>query len=168
MSDLPDILADYLPFEINGTEWRFSKINLGMMAVFETTMAMRQLQRALKALGADADHAERAEMIRTYRVGAGLGDVMATVYSAEGARLMLYLSMTPNHPDLTEEAVGRLITPGILPEMQGLLDRLTDSDALEEAGELSKNAPTVTAEAGPVSQPPSPRSTDSTAKRSAA
>lgn len=159
MSDLHEILADSLPFELNGKEYRFSKINLGMMADFEAAIAMRRLTRALKALGPEASHAERAELIHTQTTTVGLTDAMSAVYSAEGCRLMLYLSLKPNHPEITEDDVGRLITPAILPEMQALIDQLSDASALAEAGELSKKAETAGEEVGQASQQPSPSDT---------
>ena len=32
MSDLPNILAEAVPYRIDGQEWQFAKIDLGMMA----------------------------------------------------------------------------------------------------------------------------------------
>lgn len=142
-SDLTDVLGDSLPFELGGKEYRFAKIDLGMMADFETTLSLRQLQRSLKALGENASHEERARVIQSFRISAT--DLSAGVYSAEGVRLLLYLSLKRNHPEITEEEVGRLVTIQALPELRALIDKLSDADAMNDAAELSKNAETAAA-----------------------
>ena len=165
MSDLQDVLANAIPLTLDGKEWRFSKINLGMMADFEAAMAMRQLQRALEALGPEATHAEKASMIQQMRTVGSVAD-MSLVYSAEGLRLMLYLALKDNHPEVTEAQVGHMITPDKLQELTAFVDILSDSAALNDVADLSKNAETTGDSAGPPSPQPSSKNTNTPATTS--
>jgi hypothetical protein len=144
MSELGDFLSDSVPFDVNGITYQFAKIDLGMMADFDTMMAARRLKTALNALGDDARPGERAELIRDMAGGSGRASA-AEMETVSGIRLMLYLSLKRNHPDVTEDAVGRMITLKRFDEFKALLEALSE---VEETEADSKNAETMGVEAG--------------------
>lgn len=142
MSDAGEALSTTLVYSVNGVEYTFSKITLGIMADFETTMAMRRVQRTRKALGEDATPAERQELVYRMMSQPTAGMSLDELQSMEGIRTMLYLCLKPNHPELTEDAVGQLVTFRTIREMQDLMDLLIDLPAiaaLEESQDDVKN-----------------------------
>ena len=139
MKELGDILGTTITHELGGKVWTFSRITLGIMADFETAMSSRSLQRALKALGDMAQPGERAQIIHDWASRPAMTSM--EVYQAEGMKLMLYLALKPNNPDVTEEAVGAMITMDTMPEITALINHLTDPANEPEPGG-AKNAPT--------------------------
>ena len=152
MAELGDILNDTVEFDLAGRAWTFTKMNLGIMADFETAMAMRRLKTALSALGSDALPADRVAVITSM---AGSKDAQGDARDMEtvsGMRLILYLSLKPNHPELSEDDVGRMISIPALTEVQALIDLLSGPAPKDDGqGNVAKAA------AGPPSSLASPK-----------
>ncbi len=142
MSDCGEFLGQSVPFTINGKEYLFSKITLGIMADFEAAMNMRKYQRALALLGPDATSDERIAIADKLAKDAVRSADLSQLESVEGVRTMLYLCLKPNHPDITEEQVGQMVGLQEVSALQNFLDLLLDAPAMNSIDE--GNAPRAT------------------------
>jgi len=124
LKELGNILSETITHELGGQVITFSRITLGIMADFETAMASRKLRTALAELGDKVMPGERAQIISNWAsVPSTFG---ADIYTAAGVRLMLWLCLHANHPEITEDAIGKMVTFDKMDELTALINHLTD------------------------------------------
>lgn len=138
MSDIQNLSRTFV-LNIGGKEYIFSKFTLRMLADFSAEMKRRRWVRQSALLDGKIGPAEWLKLSADNESE----DETQNLFNAEGLKLGLALSLKPNHPEMTEEAVGELIN---LDDMERIVRQLTGkiieipADAID-----SKNAPTATA-----------------------
>jgi hypothetical protein len=146
MNELSSCLSDFVIREIKGTEYKFGKINLGILADFSSFMAGRKLKQGLDALGKDASYKERAMLIQQMSYS-NMGDDIDALQSLPAMKIILYLCLKEYQPDITEKETGKLFGIKDLGELKDLIGELLDTESgveseSEDLGE-SKNEMTI-------------------------
>lgn len=154
MNELSDSLSTTTQIELGGKTYTISKMTVGIMADFQSTLAARDLKRGLDALKeAGCTSAERAEFIWQSHKRPSLYDTMELMQTAEGLILLVTMLLKEGgNPEVTEEMVGKLLRPDNMAEAIGFTSTLLDNGDAEVPGDEG-NAQTVTEGAGtPSSQ----------------
>jgi hypothetical protein len=124
-------------FELKGETYTFSKMTLGMLGELVSEVGKRRLGRTLEALGPKATVKDKIEVVNALSAQQQAENDFDLIKTVEGLQLALWLSLRPNHPDLTEEAVGQMIE----------IDRLSEITSFVVAALLGTEAAGDTDEA---------------------
>ena len=123
-----------ISFEIGGKEYKLSPLTFADFGAFEAWMRSARIKEALATLPEDSDNTLRVAIIRDLAdAPISMQAVMTAMSdSFSGIAYVVYLSLRHNHPELTPEAVGSLITAENVMELQAVMLAQTGNIAEQE------------------------------------
>lgn len=123
-----------ISFEIGGKEYKFAPLTFADFGAFEAWLRSSRIKEALATLPDDADNGLRVAVIRDLADAPISTTAVMTAMSDSfsGISYVVYLSLRHNHPDLTPEFVGSLITAENVMELQAVMLAQTGNLAEQE------------------------------------
>jgi len=112
--------------QAGGQTYKVRPLTFGDMGDLESWLISRRIAAAVVAMGKDSALIG-ATIAEIARQTIGLDELFGAMGSMAGMVEVLYLALRRDQPNLTREAVGDLITAETLPEWQGVINALNDT-----------------------------------------